>query len=104
MLNVLLSLSKSYTIIDFGSNDTILGADGNVEGGFGEVEALLTGGEELLTGDRGKEKFCEELITTSSANIMTLEICAFFRSLFSFLLISSTIFPAIFANHNNIKC
>ena len=101
ILNVLLSPSKSYTIIDFGSNDTIFGADGNVEEEFSEVEALLMGGEELLAGDRGKEKFCEEFITTSSANIMTLKSCAFFRSLFSFLLISSAMFLAIFTNYNN---
>ena len=85
MLNVLLSSSKSHTIIDFGSNDTILGAD-MLSGGADGVADGNVEFSELLTGEKGEEMFCD---VTSNVSMMTHEICAFFHFTFFFPLISS---------------
>jgi len=88
ILNVLLSPSKSHTIIDFGSNDTILGADMLSGGGDGVADGNVEfGEEELLTGEEGEEIFCDECIT-SNASMITHEICAFFHFPSFFPLIS----------------
>ena len=89
MLNVLLSPSKSHTIIDFGSNDTILGADMLSGGGDGVADGNVefSEGVELLAGEKGEEMFCD---VTSNVSMMTHEICAFFHFPFFFPLTPSS--------------